>query len=193
MIRIQNFNFIIWKFLQMSKFLYNILKISGEQMPQMPPWLDAWSLLSGLVLNSQWELSAKVYWLWRVFVIHLLSSFKPALYFNLSKLPIFLSIYSSTSHYLKPGVQCAFKKITILNSFQLILKENVKTVWERRSHTFPPHYTPAWNNFAGMSNFLVSPSLMLFWPLIILKLWLICRKCPKKSRLCMLWKERHFR
>jgi len=29
MIRIQNFNFIIWKFLQMSKLLYNILKISG--------------------------------------------------------------------------------------------------------------------------------------------------------------------
>jgi len=42
MIGIQNFNFIIWKFLQMSKLLYNILKISGEQMPQMPPpWLRA--------------------------------------------------------------------------------------------------------------------------------------------------------
>ena len=37
MIRIQNFNLIIWKFLQMSKLLYTILKISGGQMPQMPP------------------------------------------------------------------------------------------------------------------------------------------------------------
>jgi len=37
MIRIQIFNFIIWKFLQMSKLLCNVLKISGRQMPQMPP------------------------------------------------------------------------------------------------------------------------------------------------------------
>jgi len=36
MIRIQNFIFIIWKFLQISKFLCNVLKISvGGQMP--PP------------------------------------------------------------------------------------------------------------------------------------------------------------
>jgi len=44
MIRIQNFNFIIQKFLQMSKLLCNVLKISwGGQMPQMPPfWLRAW-------------------------------------------------------------------------------------------------------------------------------------------------------
>jgi len=35
--RIQNFNFVIWKFLQMSKLLYNVLKSSGGQMPEMPP------------------------------------------------------------------------------------------------------------------------------------------------------------
>jgi len=29
------------------------------------------------------------------------------------------------------------------NSFQLILKQNVKKECERRSHAFPPHYTPA--------------------------------------------------
>jgi len=43
MIRIQNFNFIIWKFLQMSKLLYNILKISGgANAPNDLPWLRAW-------------------------------------------------------------------------------------------------------------------------------------------------------
>jgi len=28
-------------------------------------------------------------------------------------------------------------------SFKLILKQNVKNVWERRSHSFPPHNTLA--------------------------------------------------
>jgi len=38
MIRIQNFNFIIGKFPQMPKLLYNVLKISGGgKMPQIPP------------------------------------------------------------------------------------------------------------------------------------------------------------
>jgi len=37
MIRIQNFNFIMWKFLQMSKLLCSVLKVSGGQMPQMHP------------------------------------------------------------------------------------------------------------------------------------------------------------
>ena len=38
MIRIHNFNFVIWKFLQMSKLLYNTLKISGgENAPNAPP------------------------------------------------------------------------------------------------------------------------------------------------------------
>jgi len=27
------------------------------------------------------------------------------------------------------------------NRFQLILKQTMKKVWERRSHTFPPHDT----------------------------------------------------
>ena len=36
MIRIQYFNFIISKFLQMSKLLCNVLKISGGQMPSPP-------------------------------------------------------------------------------------------------------------------------------------------------------------
>jgi len=30
----------------------------------------------------------------------------------------------------------------IANSFKLILTQNVKKVWERCSHAFPPHYTP---------------------------------------------------
>jgi len=33
------------------------------------------------------------------------------------------------------------KKQPFWNSFQLILNQNVKKVWERRSHAFPPHYT----------------------------------------------------
>jgi len=37
MIRIQNFNFIIQKFLQMSKLLCNVLKISGGKCPKCPP------------------------------------------------------------------------------------------------------------------------------------------------------------
>ena len=47
MIRMQYFNFIIWKFLQMSKLLCNVLKISGGgEMPQMPPpWFRAWPAL----------------------------------------------------------------------------------------------------------------------------------------------------
>jgi len=36
MIRIHYFNFIISKFLQMSKLLCNVLKISGGQMPSPP-------------------------------------------------------------------------------------------------------------------------------------------------------------
>ena len=42
MIRNAKFKLFIWKFLQMSKLLCNVLKISGGQMPQMPlPWLRA--------------------------------------------------------------------------------------------------------------------------------------------------------
>jgi len=42
MITIKNLIFILWKFLHMSKFLWNVLKIlGGGQMPQMPPPLDA--------------------------------------------------------------------------------------------------------------------------------------------------------
>jgi len=41
MVRMQNFDFIIWKFLHMSKLLCNVLKISGGQMPQMSPPLVA--------------------------------------------------------------------------------------------------------------------------------------------------------
>jgi len=38
MIRMQNFNFIIWKFLKISKLLCNVLKISGEEnTPNAPP------------------------------------------------------------------------------------------------------------------------------------------------------------
>ena len=33
------------------------------------------------------------------------------------------------------------------NSFKLMLKQNRKKVWERRSHAFPSHYTPACNMF----------------------------------------------
>jgi len=33
------------------------------------------------------------------------------------------------------------------NSFELILKQNVKKVLERRSHAFPLHYTPAFPTF----------------------------------------------
>jgi len=38
----------------MSKFLWNVLKISGDQMPQMPspPWLCAWSVLWKLKTSS---------------------------------------------------------------------------------------------------------------------------------------------
>jgi len=43
----QNLFFILSKFLQMSKLLYNILKISGVKMP--PPWLRAWYLMSTIV------------------------------------------------------------------------------------------------------------------------------------------------
>jgi len=32
-------------------------------------------------------------------------------------------------------------KIAIFNRYQLLLEQNVKNVWERRSHAFPPHYT----------------------------------------------------
>jgi len=40
-----------------------------------------------------------------------------------------------------------FFRLRLLDSdstalFQIILKQNVKKVWERRSHAFPPHYTP---------------------------------------------------
>jgi len=31
--------------------------------------------------------------------------------------------------------------IAIYNNLQLILKQNVKKVWERRFQAFPPHYT----------------------------------------------------
>jgi len=42
MIRIQNFNFIIGKFLQMPKLPYNVLKISGgANAPNASPWLRA--------------------------------------------------------------------------------------------------------------------------------------------------------
>jgi len=34
------------------------------------------------------------------------------------------------------------KKWPFYSSVQLILKENLKKVWERRSHAFPPRYTP---------------------------------------------------
>ena len=46
MIRIENFIFILWKFLQMSKLPCKILKISGQQMPQMPPPLVARLILT---------------------------------------------------------------------------------------------------------------------------------------------------
>ena len=40
MIRIYNFIFILWKFLQMSKLLRNVLKISGGANGlNAPPWL----------------------------------------------------------------------------------------------------------------------------------------------------------
>jgi len=41
MIRIKNFNFVIGKFPQMPKLLYNVLKISGGKCPKFPPWLRA--------------------------------------------------------------------------------------------------------------------------------------------------------
>jgi len=47
MIRIQNFSFIIGKFLQMPKLLYNVLKISGGKVPQMPP------LVARLVMTDE--------------------------------------------------------------------------------------------------------------------------------------------
>jgi len=31
---------------------------------------------------------------------------------------------------------------TFWNNFKLILKQNIKKLWERRSHAFPPQYTP---------------------------------------------------
>jgi len=43
MTRIQNFNFIIGKFPQMPKLLYNVSNIFwGGKCPKCPPWLRAW-------------------------------------------------------------------------------------------------------------------------------------------------------
>jgi len=42
------------------------------------------------------------------------------------------------------------------------------------------------NSFARVSNFLGFSPLMLIWPLIVLELSLICRKCSQK------WKKKHF-
>jgi len=39
------------------------------------------------------------------------------------------------------------KKLAILKQLHTHLKQNTKKVWERRSHAFPPHYTPALNLF----------------------------------------------
>ena len=44
-ITVKNFNFIIWKFLQMSKLLCNVLKISWESNAPSPGWSPAWSHL----------------------------------------------------------------------------------------------------------------------------------------------------
>jgi len=43
---------------------------------------------------------------------------------------------------LQKGVGTHSEKQPLWNSFKLILKQNVKKVLERRSHAFPPHYTP---------------------------------------------------
>jgi len=50
----------------------------------------------------------------------------------------------------------------------------------------------AWNSFARVSNFLVFSPLMFFWPLVVLKLWLTCRKSSKKWILGSIWKETAF-
>jgi len=51
----------------------------------------------------------------------------------------------------KKGVGTLPKNYLFENCFQLTLKQNMKKVWERRSHAFPPHYTSA----RGHLHFLV--------------------------------------
>jgi len=53
MIRIQNFIFILWKFLEMSKLVHSVLKISWGQMPQMPPGCTTAQTLPANKANSQ--------------------------------------------------------------------------------------------------------------------------------------------
>jgi len=42
----------------------------------------------------------------------------------------------------KKGVGTLPKTNPFWNSSKLILKQNMKKVWESHSHAFPPHYTP---------------------------------------------------
>ena len=50
----------------------------------------------------------------------------------------------------------------------------------------------AWNSFARVSDFpLFTANVdLVVWPLILLKLWLICRKCSTMD-IKNLWKEKH--
>jgi len=52
----------------------------------------------------------------------------------------------------KKSVATHPKNSLFWNSFKLTLKQNMKKVWERRSHEFPPHYTPAHHAFGTVSN-----------------------------------------
>jgi len=61
------------------------------------------------------------------------------------------------------------KNLANLNSFKLILKQNLKKIWERRSHAFPPHYTPVysvrrtWSRSYGMRAFLLCHNVSALW------------------------------
>jgi len=61
MIKIQNFNFIIGKFLQMPKLLYNVLKISrGANPPNTPPLVARLSSIEKSCPKSVIHLSEKI-------------------------------------------------------------------------------------------------------------------------------------
>jgi len=70
-IRIQNFIFVLWKFLQMSELLCNVLKVSGSKCPKClptgcaPKWIcsNAYTCLKNQLLVRVWPmyLSVKIH------------------------------------------------------------------------------------------------------------------------------------
>jgi len=74
------------------------------------------------------------------------------------------SFHDSSAQFFKACVVSSLQYIKLSDSFVNIQYNSILT---------------AWNSFTRVSNTLVFSPLMLFWALIILKLWLICSKCSK--------------